>query len=255
MKLFSLAIFLAFVARSVLSDVSWARTDLVMDDTAVTPSSYEDMMVMKRGEAPGDRELTTDEVRKGVKAAVAKGSGAKGGGVKGAKGFKQSKLKGSKKGNYGKGAKKGGKKNKKGGKKGNTGDTGGPVVERKCSIAQNSLSFTLLPDTENVIGDINGPAIGLLIFFGGDDFVGLQTQTILFLAGGAIATGQDSFEFFVIEGEELVGVGTITTQFGNGLPVITGGTGIFLGAVGGPVLSTDNDGNVQLLFDICVNAL
>lgn len=239
MKLFSLAIFLAFVARSVLSEVSWACNEL-MGDT-VTPTNYVDMMVMKRSEA-SDSEPPAGEARKGVKGALPKG-------------FKQSKLKGSKKGNYGKGAKKGGKKNKKGGKKGNTGDTGGPVVERKCSIAQNSLSFTLLPDTENVIGDINGPAIGLLIFFGGDDFVGLQTQTILFLAGGAIATGQDSFEFFVIEGEELVGVGTITTQFGNGLPVITGGTGIFLGAVGGPVLSTDNDGNVQLLFDICVNAL
>jgi hypothetical protein len=238
MKLFSLAIFLAFVARSVLSEVSWACNEL-MGDT-VTPTNYVDMMVMKRSEA-SDSEPPAGEARKGVKGALPKG-------------FKQSKLKGSKKGNNGKGAKKGGKKGKKRGNKGKKGNTGGPVVERKCSIAQKSLSFVVFPDRENpLLFDVDAPAAGIVFFLFGDDFIGFQTQTLIVLAGGAIMQGQDTFEFFDVDSEELVGA--ITTQFGNGIPIITGGTGIFLGAVGEPVISTDNEFDAfQLLFDICVSA-
>jgi hypothetical protein len=239
MKFISLTILLAFATRSVLSEHSWVCTEL-MGGTMAPTTTYADM-VMVRNQAP-DSELrkgNTGAVKNAVKGAAKAAS-------KGAvsKGSKQ--VKGMKKGNKKvKGAKKGGKK----------GNEGGVIVERKCAANQNNLSFTIFPDRQNPLAiDINGAAAGVALFFNGD-FFGFQTQTLLILADGLIAQGQDSFVFFDTNNLNGDPVGSIAVLIGNGLPVIAGGTGIFLGADGEPVVSADNElGQLQLVFDICVSA-
>lgn len=193
-------------------------------------TTYADMVQLRKG----------IELRKGNKGAV------KGATVSKGPPQKQSQVKGMKKGiKYVKGAKKGGKKGNEGG-----------VVERKCAANQINLSFIVFPDRQNPLAEDfdNFPAAGLVFFFNGD-FFGFQTQTVLILADGVIAQGQDSFEFFDPEDLNGESVGSIAVQFGNGFPVITGGTGIFLGADGEPLINTDNElEEIQLVFDICVSA-
>lgn len=201
-------------------------------------------MVMERNQASG----TNSQLRKGD-SSVSKGSNQKKGKAKGMKSGKIDKkgMGMNKSGVKGMGMNKGGK--------GNGSGNGGGVVERKCAVGQNNLVFTIFPDRENlIVMDVQAPAAGFILVFDGD-FIGIQTQTLLILAGGVIAQGQDSFVFFDPTGGDEV-VGSIAVAFGNNIPVITGGTGIFLGADGAPVLSQDNESEVlQLLFDICVSAL
>lgn len=238
MNLFSITILLAFAARSVLSEVSWACTECV----EVAPSSTANFkdMVMERSKAP-NRSLGESKGAKGAGKGASKGS-SKGMQKNGKKGMQ----KGGKKGMQ-MGMQKGGKKASK------KGDAVVPVPVGKCAANQNNLLFAIMPDRENPLtADIDGPAAGIVLFFEGD-FIGFQTQTILILAGGIIAQGQDSFVFFDLATEEIVG--SIAVQFGNNLPVITGGTGIFLGADGTPQIGLDELGVPQLLFDICVSAI
>jgi hypothetical protein len=255
MKFFSLTILLAFAARTVRSLDSWAVIE-PLGGLTTAPTTYTEML---RNQAPDS------ELRKGVSNGAAKGtvkgtskSAAKGA-VKGPK-QKQSKAKGTNKGmskgkNGGKGMKKSSKDVKgmgmnKGGKKGKD---GGGAIERKCADNQNNLRFVIFPDRENPIAaDVDGPAVGFVLLFDGD-FIGFQTQSLLILAAGVIAQGQDSFVFFEPEGDEIVG--SIAVAFGNNIPVVTGGTGIFLGADGSPEFSRDNElDKFQLLFDICVTS-
>jgi hypothetical protein len=259
MKFFSLTILLAFGARSAQAEVSWA-----VDGLVTAPTSLADMVMQRNAQAP-DTQLRKGD-KGAVKGSVPKGPASKQSkGVKGMKnGKEESKGMGmmnkGKNGVKGMGMNKGAKDvkgmgmNKGGGKnKGNNGG-GSPVAPRRCADNQNNLVFTIFPDRENPIAmDVQAPAAGFILVFDGD-FIGIQTQTVLVLAGGVIANGQDSIVFFEPNGEEIIG--SIAIAFGNNIPVITGGTGLFLGADGAPVVSADNEfGVIQLLFDICVSAV
>jgi hypothetical protein len=267
MKFFPLTILLAFAVRSARSDVSWA---VPVDGLVTAQTSLADMVKQRNAQATDTQQLLRqgDKGAGAVKGSVPKGSASKQSKVKGTKNGKEDSkgmgmmnkgkndVKGMKKSSKdvkGMGMNKGGGMSKGGGKKkGNEG--GGPVAPRRCADNQNNLVFTIFPDRENPIAeDVQAPALGFIFVFDGD-FIGIQTQTILVLANGVIANGQDSFVFFEPDGEEAAG--SIAVSFGNNIPVITGGTGLFLGADGAPVVSTDNEfGVTQLSFDICVTAV
>jgi hypothetical protein len=236
MKFYSLAILLAFAARSVRSDEPWACTacsDMLADPIMTLADMSTADMVALRTKGPA-RHL-----KKGAKG-TAKGAAkaAKGMGSKGSKGAKKGSNKAVK------GAKKGGNKSKGG---------GGIASVGRCPAGQRNLSFVVFPDREEPLAaDTNGANVGFVIFFDGD-FIGIQSQSLLILAEGLIVQGQDSLVFFDPETEEQVG--SIAVLFGNGIPIIAGGTGIFLGADGSPQTNRDNEFQlIQIVFDICVSA-
>jgi hypothetical protein len=256
MKFFSLTILLAFTTRSARSVDSWAYTE-ALDVQVTAPTNLADMMMERNAQPPGSQLRKGDKGAGAVKGSVSKGPASKQSKVKGAKNGKEDG-----KGVMNKGMNKGMNKSSKdvkgmGMNKGgvnNKGNQGGDAVARKCADNESNLVFTIFPDRENPIADdFQAPAAGVVFVFDGD-FIGVQTQTLLILAGGLIAQGQDSFVFFDPEGNEIVG--SIAVAFGNNIPVLTGGTGIFLGAEGAIVGNADNEfGLFQIAFDICVNAV
>jgi hypothetical protein len=241
MKFFSITVLLAFATRSVRSEeLSWACTGLMADSAMTTPSTSMSALDMVKART----KLPVRHLKKS-----SKGSKGSKGTAKGA--AKASKGMGPK---APKGAKKGGNKAVKGAKKGNKSNGGGDVASgNRCPVGQENLSFVIFPDQDEPLAvEVNGPQAGLVFFFEGD-FIGIQTQSLLFLAEGLIVQGQDSFVFFDAVTED--DVGSIAVLFGNGIPVIAGGTGIFLGADGSPQMSRDNEGQlIQFLFNICVSA-
>jgi hypothetical protein len=63
-----------------------------------------------------------------------------------------------------------------------------------------------------------------------------------------------SFVFFDT-GIQMGFIDPLLQLFGNGIPVIAGGTGIFLYAdLWAPVINANELGEIQLVFDICVSA-